>query len=168
MSKPVKNMLTSYLRDRFAGVNSACVVDLTKLNVQSTEQIRKSLREANGRLEVVRNSLARRAFMDTPLQPLGDALKGPSALVVGDSVVDLAKKLTSLTREFAELKLKEAIFEGDSQLLTVELLSKMKSRVELLGDVAALISGPGRRLAGAIGSPQAKIAGCLKAIADKE
>ena len=95
----------------------------------------------------MRNSLARRAFLDTPLQPLGEALKGPSALVTGDSVVDLAKKLTSLTREFGELKLKEAILEGDSQLLTVEMLSRMKSRIEILGDVAALISGSGRRLA---------------------
>lgn len=168
MSKPVKNLLTSYLRDRFSGIDSACVVDLTKLDVQSTEKIRSALRETNGRMEVVRNSLARRAFVDTPLQPLGEVLKGPCALVTGDSVVDLAKKLAGLTKEFAELKLKEAILEGDSRLLTVEMLSRMKSRLEILGDVAALISGPGRRVAGAIGSPQARIAGCIKAIADKQ
>jgi hypothetical protein len=43
----------------------------------------------------------------------------------------------------------------------------MKSRDEIVGEIAALIGGPGRSVAGAVASPQAKVAGCLKAIADK-
>lgn len=167
MSKPVKNLVTEYIKDRYKGVASACVVDLTGLDVHATEQIRTAIRDVQGRMEVVKNSLARRAFIDTPLQPLGDALKGPSALVVGESIVDLAKKLAELAKAHDKLKLKQAILEGDADLLTVVALSKMKSRIEILGDVASLIFGPGRRVAAAIASPQAKIAGCIKALADK-
>ncbi|MCH7704661.1 MAG: hypothetical protein IIB61_06085 [Planctomycetes bacterium] len=43
----------------------------------------------------------------------------------------------------------------------------MKGRLELLGDVAGLITSPARALAGCLGSPQAKIAGCLEAMVDK-
>lgn len=167
MSKPVKNLVTEYIKDRYKGVESACVVDLTGLDVQATEKIRSAIRDANGRMEVVKNSLARRAFVDTPLQPLGAVLKGPSALVVGESIVDLAKKLAELAKAHDKLKLKQAILEGDADILTVLDLSRMKSRIEILGDVAGLIWGPGRRVAGAIASPQAKVAGCVKALADK-
>ncbi|HRX85659.1 MAG TPA: 50S ribosomal protein L10 [Phycisphaerae bacterium] len=169
MSKPLKNMLTAYLKDRYAGVESACVVDLTGLDVQTTEKLRKAIRAKGGRLEVVRNRLAREAFADSPLQPLGAALSGPSALVVtDDSIIDIAKALVDFTKESKKLTLKEAILDGDPALLTVKDLSTMKSRLEIIGDIAGLIWGPGRRVAGAIASPQGKIAGCLKAIADKE
>jgi large subunit ribosomal protein L10 len=102
------------------------------------------------------------------LQPLAAALQGPSALVTGgDSLVDIAKALVQLKKEFDKLTLKQAILEGDPGLLTVADVSRMKSRLEILGDLAALISGPGRRVASAIGSPAARIAGCVKAIADR-
>ena len=167
MSKPVKDMLTQYLQRRYDGVDSACVVDLSGLGVQATQSIRSVLREANGRMEVVKNSLARRAFVDTPLEPLGQVLSGPSALVVGESPIELARKLAELAKRHDKLTLKEAILNGDRDLMTVVELSGMKTRQELLGDVAGLIGGPGRLVAGAIGSPQARIAGCLKALADK-
>ena len=168
MSKPLKKMLTDYLKDRFGHVDSACVVDLTGLDVASTETLRGMLREKNARLEVVKNRLAKEAFSDTLLGPLGHALRGPCALVVSeDSIVDAAKELVAFSKEYKKLKLKEAILEGDPDLLSVVDLSRMKSRVEIIGEVAALISGPGRLLAGAIASPQGKIAGCLKAIAEK-
>lgn len=169
MSKPLKNMLTSYLKERYADVDSACVVDLTGLDVQTTEKLRKAVRAKGGRLEVVRNRLAREAFAGTALKPLGAALRGPSALITTDeSIIDIAKALVDFARESKKLTLKEAILDGDPSLLTVKDLSTMKSRLEIIGDVAGLIWGPGRRVAGAIASPQGKIAGCIKAIADKE
>ena len=168
MSKPIKDMLTNYLRQRYEGVNSACVVDLTGLDVATTHKLRCELRDKNGRMEVVQNRLARRAFRDTPLAPLGETLTGPSALVVADALVDIAKALVSFAKENKALTLKDAILEGDPQLLSVAELSKMMSLAELLSEVASLISGPGRLIASAASSPQSKIAGCLKAIAEKE
>ncbi|GJM25079.1 MAG: 50S ribosomal protein L10 [Phycisphaerae bacterium] len=168
MSKPLKSMLTNYLKSRYDGVDSACVVDLTGLNVANTEKLRATIRESNGRVEIVKNSLARRAFSDTPLKSLGESLTGPCALVTADdSIIDVAKKLVDFAKEHKEVQLKDAVLDGDEALVSVLDLSKMKSRFEIMGDIAGLIWGPGRRIASAIGSPQAKVAGCLKAIAEK-
>ncbi len=168
MSKPLKKMVTDYLKDRFEGESSACVVDLTGLDVAATESIRTGLRGKNARLEVVKNRLARQAFANGPLKPLGEALTGPSALVTCEtSIIDVAKELVALAKEYKELKLKQAIFDGDPELVTVEEMSKMKSLADLLGEIAGLVGGPGRLVASAVASPQGKIAGCLKAIADK-
>jgi len=169
MSKPLKNMLAAYLKDRYGDVSSACVVDLTGMNVQTTEKLRTTLRAKDGRLEVIPNRLARAAFSETPLAALGAALRGPSALVTSEqSIIDIAKALVAFARENKRPALKQAILEGDPNLVSVTELSQMKSRIEIIGDIAALIYGPGRRVAGAIQSPAGKIAGCIKAIADKE
>ncbi|NOX58453.1 MAG: 50S ribosomal protein L10 [Planctomycetes bacterium] len=168
MSKPLKSMLTNYLKRRFDGVDSACVVDLSGLSVADTEKLRSSLRESKGRLEVVKNRLARQAFNDTPLKALGDVLQGPCALVTTeDSIIDIAKRLVDFAKEHNQIQLKDAMLDGDEGLFTVLDMSRMKSRLELIGDIAGLIGGPGRLVAGSICSPQSKVAGCLKAIADK-
>ena len=170
MSKPVKDMVSRYLRGRYDGVSSACVVDLTGMNVAATEHVRGELRKQDARMEVVKNSLARRAFADTPLAPLAESLRGPCALVITgeDLLIDVAKTLVKLAREYKQFGLKEALYEGEAALVTVEALSRMKTRAELFGEVAGLIWGPGRRVAAAIASPAGRIAGCIKAIADKE
>lgn len=168
MSKPIKEMVRAEIAQRYADVQSACVVDLSGLSVQSTERLRRLLREKAARLQVVKNSLARRAFEGTALEPLGKSLEGPCALVVSeDSIIDAAKTLVELAKEFAALELKQALYEGDPSLLTVEQLSKMRTKNEILGEVAMLVASPGRAIAGCLSSPQAKIAGCLKAMIDK-
>ena len=168
MSRPVKQMITADLRERYASVEGACVVALTGLNIQAQEKLRQDLREKSARLEVVKNSLARRAFADTVLEPLGDALDGPCALVTtSGSLIDTAKALVMAAKEVPELTLKQALVDGDPTLVTVEELSRMKGRVELVGEVAVVVTSPARTLAGCLGSPQGRIAGCLQAMIEK-
>jgi len=168
MSKPIKGMVESGYRKRYEGVDSACVVGLMGLNVQEQERLRRLLRQKSARLQVLKNGLARRAFQDGPLEPLGKTLDGPCALVTSDdSLIDAAKTLVEAAREFTQLELKRAIVDGDPQLLTIEEVSRLKSRAELIGEIAMLVSSPGRAIAGCLRSPQSKIAGCLKAMVDK-
>lgn len=168
MSKPIKGMLEAELRRRYAGVESACVVELVGMEVKSQEKLRRGLREKSAHLHVLKNSLARRAFKNTTLAPIGDALEGPCAIVSGSqSLIEVAKVLVEAAKEFKRLKLKWALFDGDPRLMSIEELSKMRGLRELLGELSLLAASPGRAIAGCIGSPQAKIAGCLKTLADK-
>ena len=168
MSKPVKEMIAAELKQRYGEAQSAFVVDMTGLSVQSQESLRGVIRGKCGRLEVVKNSMARRAFVDTELEPLGGVLDGPCALVsCEESLIEVAKVLVQAAEDFEQLKLKQAIFDGDPRLLTVEELSKMRGKRELMGEVVMLVSSPGRAIAGCLSSPQAKVAGCLKTIADR-
>lgn len=169
MSKAVKAMITAELMERYDGIGSACVIDMTGMDVAAQQTLRRSLRERSARVEVIKNSLARRAFADSPLEPLGAALQGPCALVTtsSESLVETAKALVETAKEFSALTLKQAILDGDPNLLTVEEVSKMKSSAEVLGELAMLIGSPGRGVAACIASPQSKIAGCLKVLVDK-
>lgn len=168
MSKVVKGMVADALRSRYEGIDSACVVDISGMNVQEQQQLRVSLRDIQAKMQIVKNSMARRALEDSRLAPLGKVLEGPSALIVSEqSIIDIAKLLVKSAKDFKQLTLKQAIMDGDSDLFTVVQLAKMKSQVELIGDIAMLVSSPGRAIAACLISPQSKIAGCLKTMADK-
>jgi large subunit ribosomal protein L10 len=168
MSKPVKDLITKEYKSTYAGVESACVVSVIGLDAKATNKLRGELRAKDIKLQVIKNSLARRAFVDAPLSPLAEALDGPCALVTGGtSVIDVAKFLAAAKKEYPELELKLGILEGDPDLVDVAQMAKMKGRDELLADVATLIASPGRRLAGAIAGPAGRIAGCVKAMIDK-
>ncbi|MBI4578291.1 MAG: 50S ribosomal protein L10 [Planctomycetes bacterium] len=168
MSKPVKEVISGDYQRRYADINAACVISVVGLDAISTNRLRGELTARKIRLQVVNNSLVRRALGDCPLGPLASALQGPCALVTGgDSIIDVAKTLVALKKTYAKIELKIGMVEGDPELLDVEQMAKLKSRVEMLGEAAMMILSPGRRLAGCISSPGGKIAGCVRAIIDK-
>ncbi|HNQ22786.1 MAG TPA: 50S ribosomal protein L10 [Phycisphaerae bacterium] len=169
MSRYVKELMTQALRERYASAESACVVELTGMNVQATERLRRQLRQVGARVHVVKNSMARRALAEGPLAALGEALEGPCALVTAEgSIIEVAKTLIAAAKEFEKLRLKGAVVEGDPTVLQVEDVARMRSRTETIGEVLMLILSPGRAVAGCIGGAQARLAGCLKAMADKK
>lgn len=169
MSKPVKDLITKEYHERYAELDSACVISVIGLDGIAANRLRGELASKKIRLQVVKNSLARRAFSEGALAPLGNALDGPCALVTGgESIIDVAKTLIEIKKSYPLVDLKVGILGGDPDLIPIERLAQMKSRQELLGEIAMLISSPGRRLAGCLQGPGGRIAGCLKAIADKE
>ncbi|MFQ5489241.1 MAG: 50S ribosomal protein L10 [Phycisphaerae bacterium] len=169
MSKLVKDMITQTLSARYDGVQDACVVDLSGLDVDRTQQLRRDLSSKSMRLHVVKNAMARRAFAGGPLEPLGKELSGPCALVTGgDNIIDVARTLVHWAKELGNIGLKEAIIDGDADLVTVDQLAQMKSKDELVGEIGLLVSSPGRALAGCLQGAGGKIAGCLKTLADRE
>lgn len=168
MSKPVKEMMARAIQGRCQGVDSACVIDISGLDAIKTNLLRGELKNRRIRMQVVRNSLARRALADGPLGPLAKAFSGPCCLVYGDPpVIDIARELVKWTKQYKAIKLRHAIMDGEPDLLSVEDLSRMKGRMELIGEIAMLVSSPGRRIASALASPAGRIAGCLKALIEK-
>jgi large subunit ribosomal protein L10 len=168
MSKPVKDVITVQYESQYGKVDSACVVNVIALDAISTNKLRNELKAKKIRLQVVRNSLARRALEKHPLSALASALDGPCAIVTGgESAIDVAKTLVGMRKTYPKLELKIGMIDGDPDVIDIEQIAKLKTRVEVLGDVAMLIASPGRRLAGCINAPGGKIAGCIKAIIEK-
>lgn len=168
MSKPVKDLITRQLAAKYANVSSACVVDLTGIDAIATHKLRGGLRAKGIELHVVKNRMARRAFAGGPLEAVSGSLEGPCALATGgESIVDVAKMLTQLLKDFPALKLKKAVVDGDRELVDVSVVATWRNRRETMGEVAMAICSPGRRLAGCLGGPAGRIAGCVKAVIEK-
>jgi len=169
MSKPVKDLITQEYKKVYRDLDSACVVSVIGLDAISTNKLRGELRQKEIRLQVIKNSMARRALADTTLGPLSSALEGPCALVTGgSSVIDVAKLLVDFQKTYPQLELKIGMLDGDPELIDLKQLAKMKSREELIAEVAMLISSPARNIAGCLAAAGGRLAGCIKAIAEKQ
>src|SRR5215469_11358657 len=100
MSKFVKNLISDDLRRRLEGVENALLVSVAGLDAIKNSRLRKTLRDKNINLLVVKNSLARRATEGTPLAAAFEQAEGSLAMVWGgEDIVSLAKIITGLAGE---------------------------------------------------------------------
>lgn len=169
MSKRVKELMQQELGARYEGVTQCVVVSLHGLTGNENNELRGDLKNRQIGLNVVKNSLARRAFADMGCKPIAQLFDGPCAIAYGgDSVVDVAKILAEWSKKLDHLKIKGGFVDG--QVLdaagAIEL-SKLPTRQELQGQVAAAAMSPGRKLAGAIMGPAGRIAGCIESLVTK-
>lgn len=169
MSKLVKDMITKELQLRYAQLNSALWLEVIGVDGVATNKLRGELRARQMRIEVVKNSLFKRAIGDGPLKPLADALGGPAAIVTGgDSLIDVAKLIEEWLPKAKGLKLKGAVLEGEwLDESRVVGLSKMPTKRDLQAKVAAIILSPGANVAGAIDSVGGRLAGALKTLVEQ-
>ena len=170
MSKYVKNILAKDLEKRFSGVNEFLVVDMTGIDGITNNRLRGKLRQKGIKLAMVRNAMMRQAFKALGMTAAIDLFATGSCTIAygGDSVVDVAKEIKSLSTRQLEIKFRGAYVDGTSlDAGAAAQLASMKNRAELQGEIIMLANSPARRLAGAIAAPAGIIAGCIKAIADK-
>jgi len=172
MSKYVKGLLQSEFEQRIANENitNFMVVSIKGVKGVDNNQLRGELGQQQIKIRVVKNSLFRKALENHDLGAGAELLNGPCAIAYGgDSIVDVAKALADWGKKIKLLEIKGALVDGHAMGADkAKDLSKMPNRVELLGQISMLAQSPGRKVAGAIAGPGGIIAGCIKAIADKE
>jgi large subunit ribosomal protein L10 len=170
MSKRIKDMLVAELRERLGSHRDILVVDYSKLDGVTLNNLRLKLRKQNIRMLGVKNSLARKVLGELGLAGLDPFLAGPSTLVFGGpDIVALSKEITKWAKDLEPLQIKGGVVEGNSiNPAGVDALSKSPSREELLGKIVTLMLSPGAQLAAALLGSGGKLAGQVKSIADKE
>ena len=166
MSKAIKDMLVDDLKGRLTGVGEVIVVSLGKLDAQKTTQLRQSLRKKRISLQLVKNSLARRAMEGTPLAPAFSESAGMLAIAWGgEDVVDLAKELDRLqgVKDFEGFECRGGALDGARlDAGDVKRVAKWPTRAEQLSILSGQISSLGGRLSGQILAAGGNLAGQLK------
>lgn len=166
MSKAIKDMLVDDLKGRLTGVGDVIVVSLGKLDAQKTTQLRQTLRKKRINLQLVKNSLARRAMEGTPLAPAFQRAEGMLAIAWGgEDVVDLAKELDRLqgVKDFEGFECRGGALDGARlEASDVKSVAKWPSRAEQLSILSGQICSIGSTISGQIISAGGTIAGQLK------
>ena len=166
MSKLIKNMLTDDLKTRLADVGEAIVVSLGTLDAQRTTELRHALRKKNIHLQMVKNSLARRATAGTPLAPAFEKMEGMLAVAWGgEDVVDLAKELDRLSgvKEFQGFECRGGALDGARLGADdVKQVAKWPTRGEQLSILSGQIISLASTLAGQIVSAGGTLAGQIQ------
>lgn len=125
--------------------------------------------------KVVKNSLIKKALesLDTDYTNFNKAvLKGFSGVIFSnESGSAPAKLLKDFRKEGNEKPLLKGASIDSSMYIgeqTLDTLTKVKSRLEMIAELVGLLQAPGQRLASALQSGGGKLAGVLKTLSEKE
>ena len=167
MSKAIKQMQLDVLKHTFNDVRDLVLVNLTGLDAISENKVRLNLRKKGIRLQMVKNSLARKVFGELGFK-IGDQWGGPTTVAWGaNSLKELAKELEKLTKDHPKfVKVKTAV--ADRMEVGFDKALTMPTRLEAVGEVVGMILGPGAMLASQLSGPGGQIASQIKTISEKK
>src|SRR5205085_460300 len=166
MDRSQKADLVDELKNVF---NETSVVVITRnngLSVAQSTDLRLKMRDAGAQYKVAKNRLALIALDGTRYSPIGDLLKGPTALATSTDPVAAAK----VAVDFAKTNDKFEIVGGamGDTLLDVngiKALAELPSLDQLRATIVGLIQAPATKLATIAQAPAAQLARVLAAYA---
>jgi large subunit ribosomal protein L10 len=129
-------------------VSSAVVATYSKMTVAQDYELRKALRTAGAKYQVVKNTLAELAAKGTKIEDGLKNLTGVTSIAytTGDPVA-MAKALTKYAKDTPEFTFKVGVVEGRViSIKEIEALASMPSKEEIYSKLLFLVSSPAQRL----------------------
>jgi len=136
------------LNSQLQNASSMIVGSFSKLTVAKDYELRKTVRSAGGRYQVVKNTLAKRASEGTRVAEALKGLKGVSSIAYTDGdPVALAKALNKYVEDNPEFAFKSGILDGKVlSLQEIKALATMPSKEEIYSKLLFLMNAPAQRL----------------------
>ena len=173
MNREEKNQVIESLVEKLGKNPHFYLTDISEMAVEDTNKLRGDFHEQGIRVEVVKNSLLKKA-MDrvegNDYTELYDTLKGATSIMfteVGNAPAKVIKAFRK-TSEKPILKgayVEESIYIGDNEL---DNLCSIKSKDELIGDLIALLQSPAKNVISGLKSSGSTLSGILKTLSEKE
>lgn len=148
------------------------LADTSDLTVETINALRRKCFQSNIRLKVVKNTLLEKAMdrvADKDYGNLKGVLSGPTSIMFAEVGNLPAKVIKDFRKKNAKPILKgayieESIYVGDDQL---DALESIKSKDELIGEIIGLLQSPAKNVVSGLKGQGGKIAGILKALAER-
>ena len=122
-----KHEIVEEVRERFLASKIVILAEYRGVDVSGMTELRRSARELNVYVRIVKNTLARRAVENTGYECLKEQFLGPLAIALSDDPVVVAKLMHEFSKSNDALKIQTGAMNG-------EILSPEELKV--FGDVA--------------------------------
>lgn len=175
MTKAKKAEVIAELKEQFSQATSFYLADSSTLNVEDINSLRQVCFDKDVVIRVAKNTLIQKALEsvsaegDNSYDQLFGSLKGPTTVIFSE-VSNLPAKIIKDFRKTHEKPVLKAayidseVFLGDDQL---EMLTTLKSKDELIGDVLLLLQSPAKNLVSALQSAGGNLAGIIKTLSER-
>ncbi|HMS69830.1 MAG: 50S ribosomal protein L10 [Saprospiraceae bacterium] len=173
MRKEEKTLEIQELKSKFDENQFFYITDSSALTVAQINKFRRICFEKGIEVKVVKNTLAMKALESFDesknYASLYESLHGPTTLLFSDTA-NLPAKVIKEFRKTAEKPLIKAayidagVYLGDDQL---DILAKLKTKEELIGEIIGLLQSPAKNVIGALKSGGQTIAGLLKTLEER-
>jgi large subunit ribosomal protein L10 len=174
MTKEEKNVIIDDITALLGKYPTVYITDTSALTVAKTTQLRRLCFNKGVKMVVAKNKLIRKAMEKSnkeAYEPMFVALKGTSAMMfseAGNAPAKLIKEFRRGGNSKPVLKgafVETAVFLGDNQL---DILTALKSKNELIGDIIGLLQSPAKNVIGALQSSGGKLAGIVKTLSERK
>ena len=170
LTKEKKHEKVTALAGQLQTATAAIIGTFTAMTADKDFELRKTVRGAGGRYQVLKNKLAPKAGAGTQIEGALGGLKGVSSIAYtsGDPVA-LAKALSTWVKDNAQFTFKLGIVDG--KVLSVEevnSLATLPGREELFSKLLFLINAPATRLATVMNATGRNLAVVLDQAAQQE
>lgn len=144
LNRADKEALVDGLKKDIEGARGLFLTNLIGIPSNDSVQVRKEIREAQGKIVVTRNTLFRRAAAGTYAEKLLEELKGPHALAFAfEDAPGVAKALKKAGEEFEVIEFKGGFLNGEElSIADIKALADLPSREEMLGTLLATMNAP--------------------------
>jgi large subunit ribosomal protein L10 len=169
ISKKRKEELVAQYVEQLQQSQGIILADYRGLSVGDIDDIRKAVRPANGKFQVVKNTLLALALKEEGISLPEEWLAGPTAVsFCFEEVPPIAKALTTAAKDLETLQVKGGIVAGSLiNAAQVSTLADLPSREVLLAQVLGTINAPAGRVAGLVASGIRQVLNVLQAYVDK-
>lgn len=178
MTREEKKEIIDGLTEKFKENPFFYITDASGFNVATVNSFRRMCYEKGVEYKVYKNTLISKALenLDTDYSALSDgALTGFSGIIFSKETNNLPAKVLLEFRKKLGKKETRPVFKGaaiDSDVILGEenltMLSNLKSKEELLGDLISLLQSPAMNLLSALQSGQNNLTGVLKTLEERE
>ena len=168
LSRAQKEEKVAELREKLGRATSLYLADYRGVSVESVNRLRSRVRrEGAGAYEyaVVKNTLLRRAVVDTAAAPVAEHLTGPTVMAIsfGDPV-GLAKILVDFAKDVEIFQIKGGVLAGRKlDRAAIGQLATLPPLQELRGRIVGLLQAPAAKIARLVSEPGAQLARALAA-----
>ena len=167
MDRTEKEKIVLELAEQLRSTESLIVADYRGLTNAQFEELRGKLRGSGARLQVVKNTLTRRAAEEAGAESLLALLEGPTAIAFVDAEGDpvaVAKALSDTARETKVLALRGGTLSGRSiSGADVEELAKLPALDVVKGQLVGVMVAPLTQLVALLAAPLRDLVGLVDA-----
>ncbi|GAV21324.1 large subunit ribosomal protein L10 [Mariprofundus micogutta] len=152
MNKQDKQRIVEELHAAWSESTSGVVTHYRGLSVSQMGDLRRALHNVDVSLQVVKNTLARRAADGTGFKAAEELFTGPVAIAYGKDPVGMAKAISDFAKSNKALEIQGGVLDGTMvDAAGVNALASLPSRevllAKMLGSMQSPISGFVRTLA---------------------
>jgi len=175
MTRQEKAKIIDSLAEKFSNNANYYIADASGLSVGQINTFRELCYKKGVEYGVYKNTLIKKALEKVEIDhsTLGDALKGFSGVIFSEEVANTPAKVITEYRkkQGAEKPLLKAasidsdVFLGEEHL---KMLSELKSKPELIGEVISLLQSPDKNVVSALQSGKNTLGGLVKTLAERE
>ena len=146
LGRSAKKSQVAKLSDNFSRSKASFLVNCIGLNVEQMTELRKSLKQNQGDIQVIRNSLSLRAMESSEIlkSTYGPQLEGPNAFVLAfEDSIKVAKIIDQFSEDHEIFQIKGAVLDGVAlRKEEVKALANLPSQEVLKAQFLGLLSTP--------------------------